>query len=75
MATLASFNGSKVTGTVNFEQADTNSPTIITFNILGNDPNAMRGIHIHEVGASTNCTDAKGHCKMSRDPISVYAHI
>jgi Cu-Zn family superoxide dismutase len=55
---------SKVTGTVTFEQADENSLTTISWNITGNDPNAERGMHVHEFGDNTNgCTSAGPHCK------------
>ncbi|KAF7864512.1 hypothetical protein EAF04_006644 [Stromatinia cepivora] len=53
---------SKVSGTVTFEQADESSPTIITWNISGNDANAERGMHIHQFGDNTNgCTSAGPH--------------
>jgi len=55
---------SKVAGTVTFEQASESSPTTITYNITGNDPNAKRGIHVHTFGDNTNgCTSAGPHCK------------
>ncbi|KAI5292685.1 Superoxide dismutase [Cu-Zn] [Ascosphaera acerosa] len=53
---------SPVQGTVTFEQADASSPTTISWNITGNDPNAQRGFHIHQFGDNTNgCTSAGPH--------------
>ncbi|KZZ90063.1 Cu,Zn superoxide dismutase SOD1 [Ascosphaera apis ARSEF 7405] len=53
---------STVKGTVTFEQADANTPTTISWNITGNDPNAERGFHIHQFGDNTNgCTSAGPH--------------
>uniref|UniRef100_UPI001AD9514F Superoxide dismutase [Cu-Zn] n=1 Tax=Chaetomium thermophilum (strain DSM 1495 / CBS 144.50 / IMI 039719) TaxID=759272 RepID=UPI001AD9514F len=53
---------SKVTGTVTFEQESESSPTIITWDITGHDPNAKRGMHIHTFGDNTNgCTSAGPH--------------
>jgi len=53
---------SKVTGTVTFEQESEGSPTTITWDIKGNDPNAKRGMHIHQYGDNTNgCTSAGPH--------------
>jgi Cu-Zn family superoxide dismutase len=53
---------SKISGTVTFEQADENSPTTISWNITGHDPNAERGMHIHQFGDNTNgCTSAGPH--------------
>merc|ERR1711964_894151 len=50
---------SKVSGTVTFEQASESSPTTITWDITGNDPNAERGMHVHQFGDNTNgCTSA-----------------
>ncbi|KAH7069167.1 superoxide dismutase [Paraphoma chrysanthemicola] len=60
VATIVPFGNSNVKGTVTFQQADTNSATIITYDLTGNTPNMQRGIHIHEVG-NTNCTLAMGH--------------
>jgi Cu-Zn family superoxide dismutase len=55
---------SKITGTVTFEQASESAPTKITWNITGNDPNAERGIHVHQFGDNTNgCTSAGPHCE------------
>ncbi|WEW56009.1 Superoxide dismutase [Cu-Zn] [Emydomyces testavorans] len=54
---------SNVKGTVTFEQADENSPTTVSWNITGHDPNAQRGFHIHQFGDNTNgCTSAGPHC-------------
>ncbi|KAJ6260662.1 Superoxide dismutase [Drechslerella dactyloides] len=51
-----------VAGTVTFEQTSEDSPTTITYNISGNDANALRGMHIHEFGDNTNgCTSAGPH--------------
>jgi len=53
---------SNVTGTVTFEQESESSPTTITWDISGNDPNAKRGMHIHQYGDNTNgCTSAGPH--------------
>jgi len=53
---------SKVTGQVTFEQADENSPTTISWDLSGHDPNAERGFHIHQFGDNTNgCTSAGPH--------------
>ncbi|KAF3914845.1 hypothetical protein ABW20_dc0104399 [Dactylellina cionopaga] len=53
---------SNVTGTVTFEQSSESSPTTITWEISGNDPNAERGMHIHTFGDNTNgCTSAGPH--------------
>ncbi|KAI9804409.1 MAG: hypothetical protein M1825_001308 [Sarcosagium campestre] len=53
---------SKVSGTVVFEQTSEDSPTTIEYNISGNDPNAKRGIHVHQFGDNTNgCTSAGPH--------------
>ncbi|KAL0637410.1 Superoxide dismutase [Cu-Zn] [Maublancomyces gigas] len=53
---------STVSGTVTFTQESESSPTTITYNITGNDPNAKRGMHIHEFGDNSNgCTSAGPH--------------
>lgn len=53
---------SKVSGVVHFEQASENDPTTISWEISGNDPNALRGFHIHTFGDNTNgCTSAGPH--------------
>ncbi|KAK8440524.1 Superoxide dismutase [Cu-Zn] [Candidozyma auris] len=53
---------SKVCGVVNFEQENENDPTTISWDISGNDPNALRGMHIHQFGDNTNgCTSAGPH--------------
>ncbi|RPB24327.1 superoxide dismutase-like protein [Terfezia boudieri ATCC MYA-4762] len=53
---------STVSGVVTFTQESESSPTIISYNIQGNDPNAQRGMHIHEFGDNTNgCTSAGPH--------------
>lgn len=47
-----------------FEQASESSPTTITWDITGHDPNAKRGMHIHTFGDNTNgCTSAGPHCE------------
>jgi Cu/Zn superoxide dismutase len=54
---------SNVKGTVYFEQKDEHSETTITYDISGNDPNAERGMHVHQFGDNTNgCTSAGPHC-------------
>lgn len=60
---VAVLNGdSKVTGVVTFEQASKDVPTTISWDIKGNDPNALRGFHIHQFGDNTNgCTSAGPH--------------
>lgn len=51
-----------VNGTVYFEQKAETDPTTITWEIAGNDPNALRGFHIHTFGDNTNgCTSAGPH--------------
>ncbi|RAL67429.1 hypothetical protein DID88_008184 [Monilinia fructigena] len=53
---------SKISGTVTFEQANESSPTTVSWNITGNDPNAERGFHVHQFGDNTNgCTSAGPH--------------
>ncbi|PGH19679.1 superoxide dismutase [Cu-Zn] [Polytolypa hystricis UAMH7299] len=53
---------SNVKGTVTFEQAGENSPTVISWNISGHDANAQRGFHVHQFGDNTNgCTSAGPH--------------
>ncbi|AOW29003.1 superoxide dismutase [Cu-Zn] [Candida albicans P57072] len=53
---------SKVQGTVHFEQESESAPTTISWEIEGNDPNALRGFHIHQFGDNTNgCTSAGPH--------------
>lgn len=53
---------SKINGTFVFEQESESSPTKITWEISGHDPNAKRGVHIHTFGDNTNgCTSAGPH--------------
>ncbi|CUM54167.1 Superoxide dismutase Cu-Zn 1 [Debaryomyces fabryi] len=53
---------SKINGVVNFEQASESDPTTITWEISGNDANALRGFHVHTFGDNTNgCTSAGPH--------------
>ena len=53
---------SNVKGTVTFEQENESSPTTVTWDITGNDPNAERGMHVHAFGDNTNgCTSAGPH--------------
>ncbi|KAK9475043.1 superoxide dismutase [Dipodascopsis tothii] len=53
---------STVSGTVTFEQSAEGAETTISWDIKGNDANALRGMHIHEFGDNTNgCTSAGGH--------------
>ncbi|EER41275.1 superoxide dismutase [Histoplasma capsulatum H143] len=53
---------SNVKGTVTFEQTSESSNTVISYNLSGNDPNALRGFHIHQFGDNTNgCTSAGPH--------------
>jgi len=60
---VAVLRGDKsVSGVVTFEQASESAPTIISYEIAGNDPNAQRGFHIHQFGDNTNgCTSAGPH--------------
>lgn len=52
----------KVSGVVRFEQASESEPTTVSWEITGNDPNALRGFHIHQFGDNTNgCTSAGPH--------------
>lgn len=51
-----------VSGVVRFEQASESEPTTVSWEITGNDPNALRGFHIHQFGDNTNgCTSAGPH--------------
>lgn len=53
---------STVKGVVSFEQASASEPTTISWEIEGNDANALRGFHIHQFGDNTNgCTSAGPH--------------
>lgn len=53
---------SNVKGVVSFEQSSASDPTTISWEIEGNDPNALRGFHIHQFGDNTNgCTSAGPH--------------
>jgi Cu-Zn family superoxide dismutase len=53
---------SNVSGVVNFEQTTEDGPTTITWEIAGNDPNSLRGFHVHQFGDNTNgCTSAGPH--------------
>ncbi|KAF2398070.1 superoxide dismutase [Trichodelitschia bisporula] len=53
---------SNVKGTVTFEQESESSPTTVTWDISGHDPNAQRGLHIHAFGDATNgCASAGPH--------------
>uniref|UniRef100_A0A060T9H0 Superoxide dismutase [Cu-Zn] n=1 Tax=Blastobotrys adeninivorans TaxID=409370 RepID=A0A060T9H0_BLAAD len=53
---------SNVKGLVTLEQKAENDYTTISWEITGNDPNALRGFHIHEFGDNTNgCTSAGPH--------------
>lgn len=46
-----------------FEQSSESSPTTVSWDITGHDPNAERGMHIHQFGDNTNgCTSAGPHC-------------
>jgi Cu/Zn superoxide dismutase len=47
----------KVSGTVTLVQEDEDSPTKITYDLAGNDPNASRGFHIHQFGDLTKGCD------------------
>ncbi|KAI5796321.1 superoxide dismutase [Peziza echinospora] len=51
-----------VSGTVTFTQESEGAPTIVEYNITGNDANSQRGFHIHQFGDNTNgCTSAGPH--------------
>lgn len=51
-----------VSGVVHFEQSAESEPTTISWEITGNDPNALRGFHVHQFGDNTNgCTSAGPH--------------
>ncbi|CDK27063.1 unnamed protein product [Kuraishia capsulata CBS 1993] len=53
---------SKVGGIVTFEQASESEPTTVSWEITGNDANALRGFHVHQFGDNTNgCTSAGPH--------------
>ena len=50
---------SSVSGIVRFEQESEDQQTKISWEITGNDANALRGFHIHTFGDNTNgCTSA-----------------
>lgn len=49
----SSFNQAKIKGTVTFHQCNTNSPTIIKFNLSGFKPNTVHACHIHTSGDLT----------------------
>jgi Cu-Zn family superoxide dismutase len=54
--------GEKVKGIINLEQDPNEDGTIITYEITGNDPNAKRGFHIHQLGDLTRgCASTAGH--------------
>jgi len=51
-----------ITGTITFEQESESSPTKISWDITGHDPNAKRGMHVHAFGDNTNgCISAGPH--------------
>lgn len=53
---------STVKGVVSFEQSSASEPTTISWEIEGNDADALRGFHIHQFGDNTNgCTSAGPH--------------
>ena len=53
---------STVKGVVSFEQASASDAISISWEIEGNDANALRGFHIHQFGDNTNgCTSAGPH--------------
>lgn len=53
---------STVNGIVTFTQESADAPTTISYEIEGNDANALRGFHIHQFGDNTNgCTSAGPH--------------
>lgn len=53
---------STVSGVVTFEQASAEAPTTVSWDIKGNDANALRGFHVHQFGDNTNgCTSAGPH--------------
>jgi Cu-Zn family superoxide dismutase len=55
-------NGEKVKGVVHLEQTPGDDETTITYEITGNDPNAKRGFHIHQLGDLTKgCASTAGH--------------
>jgi Cu-Zn family superoxide dismutase len=53
---------SNVKGVVHFTQEKESDYTTVSWEIAGNDANALRGFHIHEFGDNTNgCTSAGPH--------------
>lgn len=63
-------------GTVHFEQASEQAPTVITYKIQGNDSSAERGMHIHQFGDNTNgCTSAGPHCMFSSPFLLIIIYI
>jgi Cu-Zn family superoxide dismutase len=53
---------SAVQGVVRFEQSSETDFTTVSWDLTGNDANALRGFHVHEFGDNTNgCTSAGPH--------------
>ncbi|SJL07624.1 related to Superoxide dismutase [Cu-Zn] [Armillaria ostoyae] len=61
-ATVFLKGDSKVTGKVTFEQASVGAPVTVSGNLVGLDPSASRGFHIHQSGdLSGGCVSAGPH--------------
>ncbi|CCD24356.1 superoxide dismutase SOD1 NDAI_0D00420 [Naumovozyma dairenensis CBS 421] len=60
---VAVLNGTAgVSGVVHFEQKSESDPTLVSWEITGNSPDAMRGFHVHEFGdVSNGCVSAGPH--------------
>jgi superoxide dismutase, Cu-Zn family len=59
---VAVLNGEKVKGTVTLFQESPDDEVTITYDIAGNDANAKRGFHIHQLGdLSKGCASTQGH--------------
>lgn len=53
---------SNVKGTVTFLQPSQTDTVAVHYNISGNDPNALRGFHVHELGdLQDGCSSAGSH--------------
>jgi Cu-Zn family superoxide dismutase len=59
---IATLAGEKVKGTVTLFQESFDDDTVISYEITGNDANAQRGFHIHQLGDLTKgCASTASH--------------
>jgi Cu-Zn family superoxide dismutase len=59
---VAVFNDDVIKGTVKFSETDTNNRVKIVVSIVGLNPNALHGFHVHESGDLTDkCTSMCAH--------------